>query len=72
MRWSRSSAIHRVLSQNVFTPYLNSLAFRAQGLETEIQYRPLTRLFVRGGYTYLDAVVTQSFSQRCLQRADVQ
>jgi iron complex outermembrane receptor protein/vitamin B12 transporter len=42
--------------------YLNSLAFRAQGIETELQYRPFSRLFLRGGYTYLDAVVTQSFS----------
>ena len=47
---------------NVFAPYLNSLAFRAQGFETEIQYRPFSRLLVHGGYTYLDAVVTQSFS----------
>jgi len=42
--------------------YLNSLAFRAQGIESELQYRPSARLFVRGGYTYLDAVVEQSFS----------
>ncbi len=41
---------------------LNSLAFRAQGTETEIQYQPFTRLFLRGGYTYLDSVVSQSFS----------
>jgi len=47
---------------NVFAPYLNSLAFRAQGFDTEIQYRPFSRLLVHGGYTYLDAVVTQSFS----------
>jgi vitamin B12 transporter len=46
----------------VFSPYLNSLAFRAQGFETEIQYRPFSRLLLHGGYTYLDAVVTQSFS----------
>jgi len=44
------------------SPYLNSLAFRAQGLETELQYRPFTRLMLRGGYTYLNAIVTQSFS----------
>ena len=42
--------------------YLNSQAFRAQGFETELQYRPFTRLLLRGEYTYLDAVVTQSFS----------
>jgi len=47
---------------SVFTPYLNSLAFRAQGAEAEIEYRPFARLFIHGGYTYLDAVVTQSFS----------
>src|SRR6185437_4290700 len=28
----------------------------------EIDWRPWTRFTVRGGYTYLDAVVTQSFS----------
>jgi vitamin B12 transporter len=50
------------VANNVFTPYLNSLAFRAQGIETEVRWQPLTRFFVRGGYTYLDAVVTQSFS----------
>jgi vitamin B12 transporter len=50
------------LVDSVFTPYLNSLAFRAQGFETEIQYQPFHRLFIRGGYTYLDAVVLQSFS----------
>ncbi len=50
------------LADSVFTPYLNSLAFRAQGFETEIQYQPLHNLFIRGGYTYLDAVVLQSFS----------
>ncbi len=50
------------VADNVFTPYLNSLAFRAQGAETEIKWQPTSRFFVRGGYTYLDAVVTQSFS----------
>jgi vitamin B12 transporter len=50
------------LAETVFTPYLNSQAFRAQGIETEIQYQPLHNLFIRGGYTYLDAVVLQSFS----------
>ena len=41
---------------------LNSQAFRAQGLETELQYQPLSRLFVRAGYTYLASRVEQSFS----------
>ena len=50
------------VAQNTFEPYLNSLAFRAQGFETELQYRPVASLYLHGGYTYLDAVVTQSFS----------
>lgn len=41
---------------------LNSLAFRAQGIEMEAQYQPLSRFFLRGGYTYLDPVVGQSFA----------
>ena len=50
------------VANEVFTPYLNSLAFRAQGIETEIKWQPTVHFLVRGGYTYLDAVVTQSFS----------
>jgi vitamin B12 transporter len=46
----------------IFSAYLNSLAFRAQGLETELQYQPTRHIFLRGGYTYLNAVVIQSFS----------
>ncbi len=41
---------------------LNSLAYRTQGLELELQYQPLSRLFLRGGYTYLASLVEQSFS----------
>jgi len=41
---------------------LNSLAFRAQGLETELQYQPYTHFFLRGGYTYLAPLVSQSFA----------
>ncbi len=40
----------------------NSQAFRAQGAELEIEFQPISRFFIRGGYTYLDAVVSQSFS----------
>ena len=41
---------------------LNSLAYRAQGFESELSYQPLSRLFLRGGYTYLASIVSQSFS----------
>src|SRR6185437_4478713 len=46
----------------IFSAYLNSLAFRTQGFESELQYQPTRHIFLRGGYTYLDAVVLQSFS----------
>ncbi len=36
---------------------LNSQAFRAQGIESEVDYSVFKNLFLRGGYTYLDAVV---------------
>jgi vitamin B12 transporter len=41
---------------------VNSLAYRTQGLELEVQYQALTHLFLRGGYTYLASIVEQSFS----------
>jgi vitamin B12 transporter len=41
---------------------LNSLAYRTQGLELELQYQALTHLFLHGGYTYLASIVEQSFS----------
>lgn len=47
---------------NFYGADINSLAFRAQGFESEIQWQPTAHLFARGGYTYLDAVVEQSFS----------
>jgi vitamin B12 transporter len=42
--------------------YLNSLAFRSQGAELEVEYELGSHLFARGGYTYTDAVVQRSFS----------
>jgi iron complex outermembrane receptor protein/vitamin B12 transporter len=41
---------------------LNSLAYRTQGLELEIQYQPFNHLLFHGGYTYLASLVEQSFS----------
>ena len=46
----------------LFGADLNTLAFRAQGFEGELQYQPTNRILLRGGYTYLDSVVQQSFS----------
>ncbi len=42
--------------------YLNSGAFRSQGIEFESEYKVGSHLFARGGYTYTDAVVQRSFS----------
>ena len=41
---------------------LNSQAFRAQGVETTIESGIGSHLFLRGGYTSLDAVVQRSFT----------
>lgn len=67
-----SSALRRYFGipspiPNLFGAYLNSLTFGAQGAEAEIQYQALSRLMIRGGYTYLDAVVQRSFSSDALR-----
>lgn len=46
----------------LFGALLNTLAYRAQGFEGEIQFAPTNRILVRGGYTYLASLVEQSFS----------
>lgn len=46
---------------------LNSMAFRAQGFESEVEFSLMPDLFLRGGYTYLDAVVQHSFSSDALE-----
>jgi vitamin B12 transporter len=47
---------------------LNSLSWRAQGVETEVDYGIGRDIYIRGGYTYLDAEVQHSFeSAQCLE-----
>ncbi len=46
----------------LYGAYLNSLAFRSQGVEVESELKIGSRLFARAGYTYTDAVVQHSFS----------
>jgi iron complex outermembrane receptor protein/vitamin B12 transporter len=46
---------------------LNSQAFRAQGIESEAEYTVFRNLFLRAGYTYLDAVVERSFTADALE-----
>ena len=50
------------LADSIYEAYTNSLAFRAQGFESEIQWQAMKHLFIRGGYTYLDAIVKQSLA----------
>ena len=52
--------------QNTGGSYVNSMSFKAQGVETQIQYQPVSNLFIRAGYTYLDAVVQKSFTSDAL------
>jgi vitamin B12 transporter len=49
-----------------FGAAVNSQAFRAQGVEVATEYKVGSHLFARGGYTYLDALVQQSFSSESL------
>lgn len=49
-------------AQQIYEAYLNSLAFRAQGIESEINWQARKHLAVHGGYTYLDTRVVQSFA----------
>ena len=49
-------------SENAYSLGLNSLAFRAQGVEATVESGIGKSIFLRGGYTYLDSVVQRSFS----------
>jgi vitamin B12 transporter len=53
-------------ASGAFSLALNSMDFRAQGAEAEVQYGIGRNIFLRGGYTYLDAVVQHSFSSDAL------
>lgn len=57
------------LTSSQFGAYLNSSSYYARGLETSVEakFGPMVR--VVGGYTYLRAVVTQSFASSALAPA---
>ncbi len=63
---SEQQALESLLS-NAGGIDLNSQAFRAQGIESEVEYSLFKNLFMRGGYTYLDAVVSRSFTSDALK-----
>jgi iron complex outermembrane receptor protein/vitamin B12 transporter len=67
MDYVDSGTLLRVFGIDTSTAFLygallNTLAFRAQGFESEMQYAPTSHILLRGGYTYMAAVVEQSFS----------
>jgi iron complex outermembrane receptor protein/vitamin B12 transporter len=45
-----------------FGATVNSQAYRAQGIEAEIEYQVTQNVFARGGYTYVDALIQRSFT----------
>jgi len=49
-------------NSGAFSLDVNSEAFRALGIETHVEAGLGRRVFLRGGYTYLDTVVQRSFS----------
>lgn len=50
------------LAEGLPSAAVNSLAYRAQGLEIRARYQPIAHLVIDGGYTYLDSLVLDSFS----------
>ena len=57
------------IATSITSASVNSLAYRTQGFELELQYLPLNHLFLRGGYTYLASLVEQSFSNDAINPA---
>ncbi len=60
-------SLEALLAGSSASPDLNSLSFRAQGAESEVQYGWRRSLFLRGGYTYLDTRVQHSFTSSALE-----
>jgi vitamin B12 transporter len=55
--------LEQILQNNfAYELTINSEAFRAQGVETSVESGIGRDFFLRGGYTYLDAVVQHSFT----------
>lgn len=56
-------------AQGIFGAAVNTLNYRAQGVEVGFQYKVNRAISLRGGWTYTDAVVQQSFASSALQPA---
>ena len=60
---AQQAALEAILQANfAYELTINSEAFRAQGVETSVEGGIGRNIFLRGGYTYLDAVVQRSFT----------
>ena len=60
---AQQQKLEQILQANfAYELTINSEAFRAQGVETSVETGIGRNLFLRGGYTYLDAVVQRSFT----------
>jgi iron complex outermembrane receptor protein/vitamin B12 transporter len=60
---TQQQKLEQILQANfAYELTINSEAFRAQGVETSVETGIGRNLFLRGGYTYLDAVVQRSFT----------
>jgi iron complex outermembrane receptor protein/vitamin B12 transporter len=60
---TQQQQLEAVLQANgAYELMINSEAFRAQGVEANVESGIGKSLFFRGGYTYLDAVVQRSFT----------
>lgn len=53
---------HQTLPPSLYGFYLNSLDTKSSGMEAALEYQCTTHVFLRAGYTYLDAKVARSFS----------
>lgn len=58
-----------VAAATSFGAYVNSSSYRAHGLEISVDSKIGSHVIVSGQYTYLDAVVTQSFASSALRPA---
>jgi vitamin B12 transporter len=60
---AQQQQLEQLLQQNnAYELTINSEAFRAQGVEASVEGGIGKSIFLRGGYTYLDAVVQRSFT----------
>jgi len=60
---TQQATLEGILQSNfAYELTINSEAFRAQGIEASVESGIGSNLFLRGGYTYLDAVVQRSFT----------